>query len=397
VPNFYPQHFFQNVVRREIGELFLSVIIRDFAISMVGIFVPVYFYTLGFSLLKITLYYALIYTLYLFLIPVGAHIASRRGFEHSILYSIPFLILQLLLLFLLPKWPFIFYLLPLVVVIYKSLYWPAYHADFAHYTKEGQRGREVSTLQVLSSILTVIGPIAGGFIIGVFGFKILFIVVSIILFASAVPLFTTKEQFIPDDFYYKHAFRRLFRKENRSSFFGFIGTAEFLVQEAFWPIFIFLVVESYLSLGAITSIATFVGVGSLLYFGHLADKKDRFRLIQIFTWPLSILYFVRIFAKTAFDVLLVNIFAAFVRPGTDVPIISIVYKKGRDIGHHLRYVVFYEMSLIIGKMIISWLLVIIFLFREDIIIPFILAGLFTLLYLFIRKPLKVDRNTIKSW
>lgn len=385
-------NLFKKLVNREIGELFITVAMVDFGVSMSGIFVPVYFYSLGYSLSKIALYYALVYTFYLFLIPVGAHIASRRGFEHSILYSMPFTIISLLLLFGLSEYPFLFYLIPLVRAIDKSLYWPAYYTDFAHYTREGQRGREVSTVMTISAVFSSLGPIIGGLIVSIFGFKILFVAVSIILICSAIPLFTTREIFTPKDFGYKKAFRRLYQKENRLPFFGFMGTAEALVIEAFWPIFVFIVVKGYVSLGAVTSIATFIGVASLIVFGHLSDKKDRFKLIHIFTWPLAALYIVRIFAQNVGSVLGINIFSAFIVPGINIPLTSIVYEVGRDIGSHLRYVVFFEMSLIISKMILSWLLVFIFLFKENIIIAFIIASLFTLLYLFIRRTSFVNRG-----
>ena len=86
--NFFIDHYLKHSLRREISELYVSIAIKNFAFSMIAIFEPVYIYKLYGSLSIVLLYYAVAYTLYLFLVPFGAKAAAKYGFEHCIFYSI---------------------------------------------------------------------------------------------------------------------------------------------------------------------------------------------------------------------------------------------------------------------------------------------------------------------
>ena len=102
--NFFTDHFFKHHLRHEIFELYTSVAIRNFAFSMIAIFEPLYLYELYNSISIVFLYYAVVYTIYLFVLPFGAKAAAKYGFEHCIFYSVPFAILFFLSLSQVPNY-----------------------------------------------------------------------------------------------------------------------------------------------------------------------------------------------------------------------------------------------------------------------------------------------------
>ncbi|HEB01419.1 MAG TPA: MFS transporter [Candidatus Portnoybacteria bacterium] len=386
--NYFSDHYFNHSLRREISELYASIAIKNFALSMIAIFEPVYIYLIFQSLQAVVLYYAAVYTLYFFMVPLGGKAASRFGFEHAMLYSLPLLILYYLTLWAVPLYHSLIFLAVILLVVFKIFYWPAYHANFAHYGNPRYRATEISTSRVIRSLVWIIGPIIGGVILKFFGFSILFLVVAILVLGSAIPLFTTREKFEPAHFSYWRPFERLIKSYGtykRRFFLAFIGHGADFIEIVFWPIFIYLVVKSYLGLGLITSIVTLVGILVTLVMGKLVDrstKRGRKKILTISALIYSPLWLLRAFAQTGFQVLAINIFSKTSQKGIDIPMTTFFYSKGKKRGF-LKYVVFREMSLSFGRMLIAWILLIVLVYTTSWFWIFGLAALWSLWYLFL--------------
>lgn len=217
-------------IRREVAELYVSSAIRSLGVAMIALFEPLYFYSLGFPVHLIILYYAAVYFIYFLLLPLGGKIAVRFGFEHSILYSVPFRICYYLSLYFLAEYPQLIIISALLFAIERSIYWPAYHANLAFYGNQEKRGSEVGIFRVIGFVVTIAGPFLGGVIINQSNFNVLFIVVSILFMVSVIPMFTTKEKFRPGNFQYLHAFKRLFRKENSKQILNTLVLEKMLSQ-----------------------------------------------------------------------------------------------------------------------------------------------------------------------
>lgn len=381
---FFRDHIIVHALRREIAELYISVAIKNFALSMIALFEPIYLYQeLGFSLSQVLLFFAVAYTLYFFLLPLGGKICGRFGFEHSILYSVPLIILYFGSLYLASSLPFLIYGAPLLLAFYKMLFWPAYHANFAHYGNFAGRGKEISRLGVLNAMVVVVGPLLGGLIITIFSFPVLFAVVAILMFVSIIPLFTTHEVFAPSRFSYKESFRRLFERTYRRYTLGFMGFAEELVALVVWPIFIFLILRTYLNLGALSSLSIFLTAILGLIIGRIVDREGVKRVLHFSTVGYSITWFLCLIVRTATEVFMINSLGHIFANGIVIPVQALVYNKGRERGS-LNFAVFYEMALVLGKVLIAWILFFIFLYTQNMGISFVLAGLATLLYLLLK-------------
>lgn len=390
--DFFINQYLQHNLRHEIKELYTAVAVKDFAFSMIAIFEPVYLYKMYGSLSIVFLYYAISSTIYFFLIPLGAKAAAKHGFEHCIFYSIPFAILYFLTLSQVPNhWWFIFFAL-IFSVGYKLLFWPSYHTDFAHYSKDGYKGRELSTLSFISTMASIIGPVMGGIILTKFGFEVLFVIVSIVSLISVVPLFTTREKFIPHNFSYKKAFRRFLNPYNRykrNDSLAYFGYGEEMISAIGWSIFIFLVVKEFYIMGIIASIVAVSIAVMALYVGKLADtltNKNKNELLASSAILLSISWFLRPFAANWLGVLLVDILSKCPKTGITYPLHTFVYSGGGD-SHKgfLKYIVFYEMSLNVSKALAMWIIFAISLVLSGFnfwFVIFSLGGFWSLLYLF---------------
>ena len=391
MPNFFTNHYLKHSLRREISELYVSVAIKNFAFSMIAIFEPVYIYKLYDSLSIVLLYYAVSYTIYFFLVPFGAKAAAKYGFEHCIFYSIPFAIIYFLVLSQIPNLWWLIFLAPLLSTGYKLLFWPSFHTDFAHYSKSGYKGRELSALSFISTIAMIIGPIIGGIILTKFGFEVLFVIVSIVSLISIVPLFTTKEKFIPHKFSYRKAVRRFVKPYGcykRKDSLAYFGYGEELISMTIWSIFIFLVVKKFYLMGILASIIVVLVSIIALYVGKLVDilgRKEKKKLLNYSVILLSVSWFLRPFALNWLSILLIDIFSKGSKTGVTYPLYTFIYSAGGDNNGFLKYVIFYEMSLTIGKMLIAWIMFFISLFLTGSafwFFAFSITGLWSLFFLF---------------
>jgi MFS family permease len=378
--NHFRKHYLPKNLKREVLELYASTIIRNFAISLISIFVPVYFYTLGYSLQWIVFYYAIVYTIVFFTVPLGAKLSARFGFEHCMLYSIPALIVYYLILYFIPSFPFCFFITAFLLAFYKIIFWPAYHTDFAHYGNKFSRAKEISALNSLIYLVTIAGPIIGGIILTIFGFKVLFIVVCLILFTSIIPLFTTREIFKPKQFGYFEAFKRFLNPRFYRARLAFMGAAEEIVEAVCWPIFIFVVLTSYTSLGLITSGATVASFLSILFIGKWADEKNKRKMVKISAVILSLTWPIRFFARTSWGLLFINSLSGVSKRGISIPMTTIIYNAGCKRGN-LKCVIFREMSLNLGRGLMAWGLVGVLFFTNSWLVIFVLAAFASLLYM----------------
>jgi len=370
---------------REISELYVSMAIRRLAVSMIAIFEPVFIYKLFGSLRTVMLYYAVIYTFYLFLIPVGGKIISRYGFEHTILYSIPIIIIYNLLLFAMPQFPYLlFYSAAITMAFYKSLFWPAYHTNMAHYGNSKNRGGEIAGITAVSSMAGIIGPLLGGLVIAFLGFKVLFVIVAFLFFASAFPLFTTLEQFQPAHLSYWKTFKRMLKpyaSYTRKDQIAYWGSAEELSVMILWPMYIFLMIGSISKMGGIATFALLLSSLVALYIGRISNKEDsRKKIIKISVISNAILWFIKPFVNTLRGIFAADAGARNLYNFIWVPFSSIIYEKGQARGF-LKYTLFFEMNLCLAKAALAWMFVIILCFTQSWFILFGLTGIVGLLYL----------------
>jgi len=379
------KNIFGESQKRELSELCASIALRGLAASMVSIFEPIFIYSIFKSLRAVIWYYAVSYLFYIFFLPIGGKIASRYGFEHSIAYSVPIIIIYFILLFNMFHFPhLLFYLSAVILAAYKSLFWPAYYANLAHYGKELNRGNEVSRMTVIGCIMGVIGPAIGGFITVLFGFKILFVAVSILFFCSVIPLFSTVEQFTPSHLSYWKTFQRIMKPYatyTRKDQIAYLGRAEEFSVMVLWPMFIFFTINNLAKIGLITTLASLLSAVVALYIGKLSNHRDTSRPLYRFSVIInSLVWIVASFIRSLFGIFVVDTIFFNTYNAIWVPTSAEINRKGSQRGY-LKNALFFEMNLAIGKTIFALILIGTLLFTQNWFILFGMTGAAGLMYL----------------
>jgi len=367
----YHLHFLKN---RELNELYISVAIKSFAISMISIFIPIYLLKLNYSLTTVFIFYAILnFSHALFVIP-AAKISSKYGFKHSIFYSIPILIIFYLALYTLKQFHWPIYLLAVIFGINNALYWIGYHVDFSRFSDKKNRGKEVGTVKIVSSIFYVLGPIIGGLIITFVGFQALFATVSILLLTSAIPLFFSKDIHNPINF----SIRRIFKGQSIKNTFAFIGYGiEGGAASVIWPVFIFFsILNNFTTLGLVSSLSVSFSLLFVFIIGRFSDVRRRL-VLKIGSLLNTVIWGVRFFIKTTLQVFIVDSFYGISQTLIYIPFDALSYDKANK-SNIVKFIMFREIVIQSGRMIFFLIMAII----ATLTVGFFFGGGASLLFLF---------------
>ncbi|MCA9485968.1 MAG: MFS transporter, partial [Nanoarchaeota archaeon] len=173
---------------KNLKPLYYESVLRGIAFSFFGIFVPIYFLTLGFSLNSVLIYFLIFHTTTFIFTPISIVLSRRFGIKRLMISSIPLVVLYLFLLLFLDKYSIPIYLISVVSGIKSAFYFIPYHFYFSKLSKDGSRGSQYSKLEALGKSIGLIGPIIGGIIATYFGFSVLFSLSLFFLIISSHPL-----------------------------------------------------------------------------------------------------------------------------------------------------------------------------------------------------------------
>ena len=374
--------YFPSKVSDQLKKLYMATAILDFAVACVSIFEPIYLYTIGIPLYQIMLFYCGVYSIYFFVIPLGGRIAKERGFAHGIAYGSFFLVLYYLFLFATSTNHGFIFPAMIAFACQKACYWPGFHSEMAFFGKKKELGREVSGVVALSSLVSAAGPFLGGLIVAVFGFPTLFIVACSLILISNLPLFVVAEVFKPSTLAYTEPYKELIAPENRKYFFAFMGFAEELVTLGLWPIFVFITVDNIFEVGSIAAGVAVVAAIALVVIGRLADVRDRREMMTTGAVMYTLSWFVKLIVRTGGGIFMADFFSRLSKFLLVLPMVAGVYEHAMKTTHIVKTVLFFEMSLTVGKIVTAGSLALVFYIWGPVWhVAFIWAGFASMLYI----------------
>ena len=200
----------------------------------------------------------------------------------------------------------------------------------------------------------------------------------------------TSEHLSLPSFPYKKAYSDLFSRENRKSFFGYIGFGEELVVMIIWPIFISIVIADIFDLGLVVTLATLITTLVVVYIGKLTDSINKRKVLSLGSYIYALAWFFRIFIVNTVGVFFVDTLSRLGKDIISVPLIALSYQKAKDqeASHKkvvMNQVLFFEMGLIVGKVLaIVAVYFLTLLIADEALafkLTFILAGAMSLLYM----------------
>lgn len=311
----------------ELNEIFAVMSLRSFVTSMIGIFVPIYMYTLGFSLADIFLMHIFMFSTEFVFEYVAAYAISKFGPKHAIAISFPFLIAHLWMLSTVQTYGWPIWLIGVLGGISLALYWQGYHFDFSKSKKKATATMDVSRLYILLAVLGAISPFIGGTIATYFGFDVLYGFVFAMLMLAAIPLIWFKEKHTKRNFSLsKISLVKISRDIISYGGAGIEGSVSLVIL----PIFVFLLVGTYQRVGFITSAALVLSIGVTYVVGRKVDNSNRHNVIKTSSLISGLIYIVVIFVDTFAQIISLNFARSLVGALRAAPYVSEYYLHADD-------------------------------------------------------------------
>ncbi len=364
--------------------LYSNRLIIQIGAGLLGLFLPIFLYEQFNNSTDYLLgYYFFTFLASFFLMAPGAMIMSKIGLRTSKMLAVVFVTgFYLVFSFWDPNFAIWFLITASVLQnAWRMLYWTPFHTEFAELTEKGKRGRTLGLLNGLSSVVSVVMPLAAGFILAWYDYDSLFLVAAAIIISSIMPLFFTKKFEEEYSFTYWQTFKEFFSKKNRRMVTAYAAEgAEITVGALIWPVFIFEILQgNYLEVGALTSVIVLVGVILRIVMGNWADKHPRHKMMKWGSGLYAFGYLAKMFVNTAFTIFIASTFHNFALIVLRTPFDVLMYERAADAGHYVdEYTVIREMAICLGR-VISIALVFVLLLFVPLYIAFIVGAIASLL------------------
>ncbi|MEI7498538.1 MAG: MFS transporter [Candidatus Falkowbacteria bacterium] len=318
--------------------------------SLIGIFIPIYFLSLGYSVAQIFIFFIINNLLILLFFFVAGWVAQRFGLLQTLVMRLIFLLINLVLLYYLKNQPSFFYFISALSAIELALYWFPLHVVFAKSSELDTMGKHVGSLFALPSLVGLFIPLIGAGITAWLGFSALFLFAGIIYLISIIPvIFMAKIPIVVNiNFDRILTYLRNYKKYFVAEFFQGISSE---VEGYILPIFLFLTFNDILTIGFI---GTFLSLGSAiftLFIGKLSDKIDRKQMLRAGALAMILIWVGRYFSINQISFFMLSIASGFLGALISVPFNSIFYinAKKSDVED---FVIFREIPISLGRVVL---------------------------------------------
>lgn len=363
-----------HIIKNELQEVYLNLVIQSFALSLITIFVPIYLLQIGYTLNQVLIFVMVELGTLSFFSPVSAMLAKKYGFKHIILYRMPLLIAYFAGLYALSTVNVPIYLIAFSGGVAGSIYWVSLHSLFAVHSDKLHRASQASKLTSLPGVAALFGPSIGGIIAVAFGFKILLIAAMVLLLASTVPLFFTQDM-KPHVVHF--SVKDVFARKHLKFMLAFTAQGiRAIARVIIWPLFVYFALKEVTAVGYMATIGAVGTIIFTLYIGKVSDKVSKRSVLKVGAILAALTFLLMIFAGNKMAIFSVAFLAGLFTVMIDIPFIAMFYDKANE-ENITEFIVMREIGLGIGSTAIILVLIVAL---NKFTIGFSMAGLASLFF-----------------
>lgn len=340
------RHFWRTVGFDELSEIYASQLLRSLSASLVGIFVPIYLYKIGYSVTAISMMFLVWFLVRPLWAYVSARIIGRYGPKHAIAISVMLQILYLSLVLTVQAmyWPL--WLIGVVGSLSYGLYLMAFEVDFSKIKHSQHGGKELSYLQMFERLGAVLGPVIGGLVATFIDPRFTIGLAILTLCGSLVPIFMSAEPVRQNQVILLKGFP--WKRHTRDMSVQAAFTIENIVSITIWPLFLGIFVlqnNTYAALGLLAAIATAVALVAIYSIGKLIDDDEGRMLLNVGAVSNAILHLFRPFVGAPVQALAVSLANEPLTSMYRMPFLKGLYDAADSVpGYRIVYFMILEIS-----------------------------------------------------
>lgn len=362
-PFFKIRNYWQYISFNEMAVLYVSKNMRVFATKLTSTFSLIYIYKFTHSIWIVPIC-ILIYYIAKF---VGSIVAlfyiSKNGPKHGMLLAnilfIPALVLMASMGIFGKEMGLV---VALISAVFKGISTSveniSYNVSFSKAKTAKKVGKQLGISYILEHISSSITPAVGGFLAIFFGVEKLFVVSSVILVLTTIPLLTTKERVKPVR---KISFRgfpwRNYKHLLVICYSCGMAWNSLYIWSFFAPVFLLKGINAYGSAGVLSSISSIAALVSAFIYGKVIDKNKERGLLKIGAVFMGLVFSLRIFISSNPLLLgILEIIAAMAMNGFNMANFKGLYGEADESGMRIQYLFLYELGTNIASIFSSFIL-----------------------------------------
>lgn len=341
--------FFGHEFTRDVHRVQVAQALHSVALSFVGIYVPAFLLTHGFSLSRTIVFFVVFHVVSLaFGLAACPVLMGRFGLAGTLRLSFPIQILYFVLLNLFPIYGIPWALIAAVGGIANITYWMPLNILLVKHADKEKMGSDLGVFFALPKVFGIAGPIIGAVLVPFVGFWPMFLVSGLALAVSFLPLIGIRKEEILPDFRISRAWSEL--KKRRLLFF--LEGLDNVIEESewFWGMFVFVLIGSLSVPGIVGGLESLGGAVFAMLVGKHADKGAT-RLIPIASVALSVAWIVRFFVHDPVSAYAVSFVSSFLMTSFLVSYFGMMYRKIKGDGEE-EFMILREIPTTLGRLIV---------------------------------------------
>lgn len=350
------RHFWRYASFDEVAELYASRTMRLLAQYMVSLFIAVYLYQHGFTILFIAFYFAAYFGLRTLISYPAALYTARFGPKHGILMGNLLYIPALICFTFVPQYGvYAVAAFGFFQAWSMTIYDLSFMVDFSKVKHVDHAGKEIGFMQIFERVAASLAPLIGGAVAFMFGAEATMWLSAVLFAGASWPLLRTAEQVKTSQ---KLHFAGFPWKTTRRSLIAESAVGvDIVASGAVWVLFLAVVVlagsgnDLYLKIGAFASITVVTSFASAYAFGRLIDRRRGGDLLRIATIANSITHIFRAFVTTPTAVIGANITNEVATTGYTMAFQRGIFDTADLSGRRIVYMFFVETALNLGSTI----------------------------------------------
>lgn len=388
------KRFFDFHFEKEIKLLPLSLnqSLRAVGVSLLYLFSIIYVYKILFGLTgqeKIALLGVFAYLLGVHLFKLIANFLAeewslKKGLKNPIYLGLFFLVLCITALVFSSGWPLLLIAASPLWGLSIGFYWFGWHGMMVKTGRGGAFGKELGIIKAISTIFLLGTPFLGGVLINFAGYRALFLVALLFIILAGFTLGSLRRERTHYDTSLREI-SNLFKTHKKMTLAYMGNAAAGTIYGAVLPLYLFLILKKELSLGEFFSLSMVLVALVNLLIGRWTDIKGKGGLIVYGSVFQFLVWVGRTLTQSISVLFTFDVIDRVTRGMIGIPLDVLSYEKALDGRSTGRAVLFREVAITFGSILVDSLLIVTILLGMGLKFAFFLAAIFSLSPLLIVK------------
>jgi len=277
--------------------------LQQFSANIFDSFGVIFLLTIGLPLPIIALVWASNCIIRSLLRPIYLFFTQKVGLKKALIYGILFnsgLYLVLYKVNGLNNW-LLFYIFYLAIC--DIAYWLPFHSYYAIAGDKDKRGKQIGVKLSAIAIFQITAPLLGGIVITHFGFLWIYILATLVMLMSIIPILLAEDKIPGEQMNFKTAIKTI----DKRGFVMQVGDGILYLQSFVWTVLVYYLVKNFVIFGGLITLELFLTSTLFVLLGFSIDKGNGKKIGLIGLISLGIVIILRsILITTIFQVIVTN-------------------------------------------------------------------------------------------